>query len=161
MPTLSFADLMSSRAFRMQLFSGIALMLIAFPIGYFASDRKPPLVFDASESSIIPPSAQGGEQITVLWRVTELRRTCPGTVRRVLFDPDRGVQLAIYDTESSANLGAVQDGFLHKTFMLPKVIQKGEIGYRADLCYACNPLQRLIPALRICYSTPDLKFKIL
>jgi hypothetical protein len=85
-------------------------------------------------------------------------RTCAGLIRRQLFDPHTGVILADYDAvPAQAEPPGFTYGYLNKTFLLPRNIQTGWMGYRASLEYWCNPLQRIWP-LR--YVTPALNFKV-
>jgi hypothetical protein len=154
-------ELWSFRSFRLRIFMAIAPTLFAVIVGYFAMDRTRPYVFHEDGSAIIPPSGHGGDQITVVWRVTQFR-TCPGTVERQLIDPDTSAVVANYDPSPAAINGVdVGGGYLRKTFALPRVIQKGWIEYQAKLNYQCNWLQAWFPnAFGIKYTTPKLLFKV-
>ena len=154
-------ELWGFKSFRARIFMLILPTLIAVLFGYFAMDRTRPYVFHEDGSAIIPPSGHGGDQITVVWRVTHTR-TCPGTVERHLIDPDTGAILTAYDPAPAVVNGVdVGGGYLRKTFALPKLIQKGWIQYQAKLNYNCNWLQRLFPdAFGIKYTTPKLLFKV-
>jgi hypothetical protein len=148
--------LLHSRLFRVLLSFACLISAFGGVTTYMAFDTTPPYEFIGSESLVVPPSAYGGDQITVKWKV-KFNRVCTGSMRRILFDPDTNVVLAVYDTEPVAGIYALEDGYLNKTFRLPTVIQKGWIGYRAELHYRCNFLQRFFP---LNVTTPDLHFKI-
>ena len=154
-------ELWTFRSFRARIFMAIVPTLFAVVFGYFAMDRTQPYIFHEDGSAIIPPSGHGGDQITVVWRVTYVRQ-CTGIVERLLTDPDTGVVIANYDPSPAALNGVdVGGGYLRKTFSLPKVLQKGWIGYHAKLTYTCNWLQRAFPeAFGIKYMTPKLLFKV-
>jgi hypothetical protein len=148
--------LLHSRVFQALLAFMLMLAGVGGALTYMAFDNEPPYDFVGQESFVVPPEAYGGDQITVKWKV-KFHRTCTGTMRRVLFDPNTNVVLAIYDTEPVAGSYALEAGYLNKTFRLPLVIQKGWVGYRAEVHYKCNPLQRFFP---LNVTTPDLLFKI-
>jgi hypothetical protein len=155
-----FKELWTERSFRLQVVGGFLLMAMTMPLAMWAFDTEEPLKFDAEKSLIIPAEAHGGDQMLVMWALKQPpRKGCTGEVRRKLVDPTTKVLIAAYDIEKSG--GVFQGGYLKKTFMLPTAAPKGWIAYKSDLCYACNPLQQLISAARICYSTPDLLFKVL
>jgi len=154
-------ELWSFRSFRARIFMAILPTAFAIGFGYLAMDNVHPYDFHQEESSIIPPSGHGGDVITVVWKVTH-RRTCPGTVERQLVDPDTGVIIGAYDPSPAALNGEpVGQSYLRKTFALPKVLQKGWIGYAAKLVYTCNWLQSAFPdTFGIKYTTPTLYFKV-
>jgi hypothetical protein len=156
---MNFAELWAVRGFRLNIIGGIILMLIGSPIVYMAFDRVHPYEFLAEGSAILPPEAEGGDQVTVYWKV-KYNRTCTGSVRRVLFDPTTKVETQ-YSLENAAiPSNSLREGYLRKTFLLPRDLAPGWWGYRSDLCYICNPLQDFVTAARVCYSTPDLFFKV-
>lgn len=154
-------ELWAFKSFRLRIFMTILPTLLAIIVGYFAMDRERPYIFHKEGSAIIPPSGHGGDQITVVWKVT-FNRQCSGLVERQLVDPDTGVIIGAYDPSPAAYNGVdVGGNYLRKTFALPKVLQKGWIGYQADLTYTCNWVQALFPgAFAIRYKTPRLLFKV-
>lgn len=158
---MSWRSLWASRPFRMQFFVGLALMVLVAVGSSWAFDTRHPLEFDGENSFIVPTVAMGGDQMLVVWAFKNPpRKGCVGEVRRSLIDPDTKVVIASYDREPAAAGDGFSGDTLKKTFALPKIIPKGWTAYKADLCYACNPLQRLITAARICYSTPELLFRV-
>lgn len=155
-------ELWSFKSFRLRIFMAIAPTLLAMIVGYFAMDRTRPYEFIVEESSIVPPSGKGGDQITVVWAVKETRRAaCPGIVERKLVDPQTNAIIAAYEPSLAALNGEPDGKFLRKTFLLPRGLQRGWIGYQADLTYTCNWLQVLFPgAFAIRYKTPKLLFNV-
>jgi hypothetical protein len=146
-----------SRSFRFLFALAVTAMVVLSVTTYMLFDNTPPYVFIPEESRIVPSQASGGDFVTVKWKV-HVNRACKGNLRRILFDPKTKVFLATYDNEAVAvAVGQLQNGYLNKTFLLPRVIQKGPIGYRAELHYRCNVLQNFFP-LNI--TTPDLFFEI-
>lgn len=157
-PLAELRELWSFKSFRARIFMAIVPTAIALVIGHFATDRHRPYDFHVRESYIIPPRGVEGQDMSVHWRVTQ-RRSCPGTVERQLVDPNTGVIVAAYNPEP-AEEGMVTDGWLHKTFKVPRDIQAGNIAYQSKLTYQCNWLQVLMPALAIRYTTPRLIFTV-
>ena len=154
-------ELLRERSFRLQVAAGLILMSISLPLTMWVFDTEQPVVFDGQSSFIIPNIANSGDQMLVMWALTKPpRKGCTGEVRRMLIDPETKVLIAAYDVEKSG--GTYAQGYLRKTFKLPTDMpRKGWIAYKSDLCYACNPLQEVFTAARICYSTPELLFKVL
>ena len=137
---------------------GIVLMVFAGAIVFMWFDTVPPFEFDASQSKIIPQIAESGMQIRVDWKV-KVNRLCPGSNTRELFDPITKVRLAIYDpVPTAANTALEGDNHLIRTFLLPRRIAKGPIGYRAHLFYRCNWLQQFFP---LELDTPELFFELI
>ena len=134
---------------------------IASGLGWLAfmmADNEPPYEYDAERSFIVPSKAHDGEQVTVMWKLKTVNRICPGSNRRVLFDPTTRVILASYDPTPAAVSESIKDGYLNRTFLLPRALPAGLIGYRANVCYECNPFQRFIKPL--CVATPELFFSV-
>lgn len=129
-------------------------------VAFMAADNQPPYVYDEANSYIVPSVAAEGQRITVKWRLLRVNRVCPGSTRRVLFDPRTGVILATYDPTLAVVSASIKDGYLNRTFLLPAgdVLPVGEIGYRSTVCYECNPFQEFIKPL--CVTTPDLRFLV-
>ena len=151
-----FSELWTVRAFRLNFIGGVILMLMASSLTYIIFDTQPPYTYIVKESGIIPPTAKGGDQVIVMWRVI-FHRSCPGSNQRILFDPVTKVILASYDPAPAATTVSLRDGYLNRTFLLPKNIQPGWVGYRAVVTYQCNFLQRFWPLV---VTTPDLFFKV-
>lgn len=149
-------ELWSVRVFRLNFIGGVILMLLASPIAYMAFDTQPPYTYIVNESVVLPPTAKGGEQVTVMWKVI-FHRSCPGSSQRILFDPTTKVILASYDPSPAATTSSLKNGYLNRTFLLPKSMQPGWVGYRATISYQCNFLQRFWPLVT---TTPDLFFKV-
>ncbi|HEX2558401.1 MAG TPA: hypothetical protein VHK86_08790, partial [Nitrososphaera sp.] len=127
-------------------------------IAFMAADNQPPYEYDAENSFIIPSVADDGDQIRVMWKITKVNRICPGSNRRVLFDPKTGAHIATYDPTPAAFSDSLRDGYLNRAFQLPRQLPSGPIGYRATVCYECNPFQKFLKPL--CVTTPDLFFTI-
>ena len=129
----------------------------AFVFAWF--DTTPPYEFDVENSYILPYRAEEGMQIRVVWKIKKLNRYCPGTNTRQLFDPVTKVKLAIYDPVEVASRYEVDNTqtYLIRTFLLPKELLPGKIGYRATQSYVCNPLQHFRPLV---VTTPDLFFEV-
>lgn len=150
-------NLFGSMAFRALFIISLIVAIIVGPLTYWAFDNRRPYEFIGDESFIIPAEAHGNDQMLVKWKV-RFNRLCPGLIRRQLYDPHTGVILAIYDPQpASPEPPPYREGYLNKTFLLPRNIQTGWIGYRSSLEMWCNPLQRIWP-LR--YDTPSLFFKV-
>lgn len=137
--------------------SVIASSLLGW-IAFMAADNQPPYEYDVENSYIIPYYAKDGSQITVRWRLKNVNRICPGSNRRVLFDPITKVVIATYDPTPAALSDSVKDGYLNRTFLLPQSLPEGRTGYRATVCYECNPFQKYVRAL--CITTPDIFFNV-
>lgn len=142
---------------RWQMTIGVILCGLFAWAAFMAADTMPPYEYDVENSYIIPSKAHDGDQITVMWKLKKVNRLCPGSNSRILFDPKTRVQLATYDPTPAAISDSIKDGYLNRTFLLPRALPDGEIGYRADVCYICNPLQRIFP---LCISTPELYFRV-
>jgi len=137
---------------------GCALMGFTGSIAFMWFDTTPPYEFDASQSKIIPSEAEAGMQIRVDWKV-KVNRVCGGMNTRELFDPVTKVRIAIYDPIATASIEELEKGEQHliRTFLLPRRMSKGPVGYRAHLQYKCNWLQNFFP---IEVTTPDLFFEL-
>lgn len=148
------------RELRWQMVFGAIMAGLFGWIAYMAADTTPPYEFDAANSYIVPSTAHDGDQITVKWKLSKINRVCLGSNRRVLFDPKTRVILAAYDPTPAAISESIVDGYLNRTFLLPRgALPEGQIGYRANVCYECNPLQRYFKPL--CISTPELFFRVI
>lgn len=158
-------ELWTFKSFRARIFLAAFPTAIAFFFGHLASDRDRPYEFIKEKSYILPPSGRGGDTVTVVWRVN-YTRTCPGFVERRLIDPQTDAIIAAYDPSPTANsvtrVNTTDPPIteLRKTFALPKVLQKGTIGYKAKLTYHCNWLQAVWPLFAIKYETPTLLFTV-
>lgn len=138
---------------------GVVLMIITGTLAFMWFDTTPPYEFDAGQSYVVPNKAEEGMQIRVVWKVKKLNRFCPGTNLRTLFDPVTKVKLAIYDpVPVAARFELGEDSFLVRTFLLPKELMAGKVGYRATQIYVCNPLQHIWPLV---VTTPDLFFEVI
>ena len=145
------------RLTKLRWFFGCVLMCVTGIFVFMWFDTTPPYEFDASQSEIIPKKVEAGMQIRVDWKV-KVNRICKGTNVRELFDPLTKARLAIYDPVLTASDTALEgDDHLIRTFLLPRQIASGPIGYRAHLLYKCNWLQNFFP-LEI--DTPDLFFEL-
>ncbi|HJS08960.1 hypothetical protein GGQ85_003550 [Nitrobacter vulgaris] len=136
-------------------------ILIAFLAGsvvFMAFDTTPPYEYDENASFVVPSPANDGDQVTVKWRLKKVNRECPGIAQRVLFDPKTKIILANYDPIPAATSESVRDGYLNRTFALPRGLPSGPIAYRAEVCYGCNPLQQFVKPL--CVPTPNLIFAV-
>lgn len=136
---------------------GILLCGMSAWVAYMIADVEPPYVYYGEESYIIPSSAEKGEQMVVHWKVKQ-NRYCPGYTVRQLFDPKTTAIIATYDTAQMAPVNSVSpEGYLIRTFTLPRAISSGRTGYRTVVCFSCNPLRRLVP---VCEMSPYLYFNI-
>jgi hypothetical protein len=152
---MTLQNLWQSWAFRAMLALSFMVTLFVSPLVYWSLDTMPPFVYLAEGSDVIPDPATGGQQIIARWKV-KYNRSCPGLVRRQLFDPRTNVIIALYDP-APASEGRPPGDQLNKTFLLPHQMQTGKVGYRARLEYHCNPLQLLFPLI---LETPNLYFTI-
>lgn len=148
------------RAFRVQFFTGLFLMILAIPLAYLATDKTVPYEYDLKGSWIKPPEFNDvlGQQMTIHWSIIP-NRVCPGTVHRIIVDTRSGV-LTAFDPVPTNDLIRVTDRVLERTFFLPPGMAPGDKVFRANLEFSCNWLQRLVPILRVRYTTPDLPFKV-
>lgn len=148
------AEIRSQRWF---LIVGSVITFATAAVVFMWFDTTPPFEYDVKESQIVPQVAEGGMQIRVDWKV-KVNRVCPGTNVRELFDPVTKSRLAFYDPVPTASDSAIDDdGHLIRTFLLPRRISKGPVGYRAHLSYQCNWLQRFFP---LELETPELFFEL-
>lgn len=135
------------------------MMFITAAVVFMWFDTTPPYVFDVSQSYIVPNRAEEGMQIRVVWKVKKLNRFCPGTNTRVLFDPVTKARIAIYDPVAVASPYELDDNTeLIRTFLLPRQMETGKVGYRASQAYNCNWLQHFFPLIVV---TPDLFFEVI
>lgn len=159
---MTLLELFKIPALRILLGISLLVSAVSATAAFMLADTEAPYIYHADKSFILPEFAEGGDQMTVYWRVT-INRRCEGFTQRVLFDPRTGVILATYDAapmvpKTNIVSEIAGDGpYSVRTFLLPQVIQKGKIGYRSAVCYSCNPLRRLIP---VCTFTPDLFFEV-
>jgi len=144
--------------FRKQFVIGAFLAAIIGWVAYMIADNAPPYEFDGLASVIVPPKAYGGDQITVRWKIKRINRVCPGTTERILFDPNTKIIIANYDKTSAAAEESLKDGYLNRTFALPRELPAGPIAYRANICYQCNAFQAFIRPM--CKTTPTLLFEV-
>ncbi len=128
-----------------------ALLFVGLP-GYFAFDNEPPYTY--LDGEVFPDPAPEASQVTVRWTL-KVNRICPGAVQRQLID-SRGIAHT-YDAAPAATAASVRDGYLFRTFMLPQNMPTGATRYRANVCFACNPLQFFYP---LCKTTPELTFTL-
>jgi len=137
---------------------GFTLMWLTSVVVFMWFDTTPPYEFDVSQSLITPQRVESGMAIRVDWKV-KVFRICPGTNTRELFDPVTKTRLTIYDPIPTASENSLERGDQHliRTFLLPRRISSGKVGYRAHLQYKCNWIQRFFP---IELDTPDLFFEI-
>jgi hypothetical protein len=144
---------------RWQLVIGTILCGLCAWVAFMVADTTPPYEYDIERSFIVPSRAHDGDQITVRWALAKVNRICPGSNRRVLFDPKTHVILASYDPTPAAVSESIQNGYLNRTFLLPRgVLPSGKVGYRANVCYECNLFQKFIKPL--CVATPNLFFQV-
>jgi hypothetical protein len=144
---------------RWQLAIGLVMSTLLGWVVFMAADNTHPYEYDVENSFIVPSKAADGDQITVMWKIKKINRTCLGANTRVLFDPKTKVILASYDPTPAALSESIQHGYLNRTFQLPRsVLPPGRIGYRATVCYECNLFQKL--AKPLCVKTPELFFEI-
>ena len=138
--------------------AGVGIACVTGWLAFMAADNQPPYEYDAANSYIVPSIANDGDQLTVRWKI-KVNRICPGSNSRVLFDRQTGVVLASYDPTPAAVSASIKDGYLNRTFLLPRgALPSGEIGYRATVCYQCNLLQKFVKPL--CVTTPELTFRV-
>jgi hypothetical protein len=151
------ANLFASPTFKVLFFISMVLAVLLMPVTYWALDNQRPYIFDGAESYILPNPATGNDQMIVAWKV-KVHRQCEGLIRRELFDPRTQVVLSLYDAQPThIHTLPLGDQYYNRTFLLPKMIQTGRIGYRSKLEYYCNPLQRIWP---IQYTSPELFFEV-
>jgi hypothetical protein len=153
-------ELWGVKSFRARIFFAIVPTVMAMAFGALATDRTRPYDFILSESYIHPASGKGGTQVVVNWKVHSNRsHVCPGTIERVIIDPETGVVLATY-TPTMANSQMPLDGWIRNTFLMPHNMKPGVVGYRSKLAYTCNWFQALFPSFAIHYESPTLLFTI-
>lgn len=144
---------------RWQLAIGLVMSSLLGWVVFMAADNTAPYEYDAENSYIVPSKVSDGDHITVMWRIKKVNRFCPGATNRVLFDPQTKVILTSYDTTPAALSESLKDGYLNRTFQLPRsLLPPGRIGYRAKVCYECNLFQKL--AKPLCVTTPELFFDV-
>lgn len=147
------------RELKWQVIIGTILSGLFAWVAFMVADNEPPYEYDVGKSYIVPSVAHDGDQITVIWKLNKINRVCPGSNRRILFDPKTHVILASYDPTPAAVSESITDGHLNRTFLLPRgALPSGPIGYRANVCYECNLFQRFIKPL--CIATPELFFSV-
>lgn len=138
--------------------AGVLAGILLGSFVFMAFDNTPPYLYDVDKSYVVPSPAREGDQITVKWRIKEIRQICPGSVQRLLIDTKTGIIVAAYDPTPAATSESIQDGYLNRTFALPRSLPTGKLAYRANVCYQCNAFQKLIKPL--CTSTPTLYFEL-
>lgn len=144
---------------RWQLAIGVFVSSLLGWVAFMMADNTPPYVYDAERSYIKPSVVDDGDQVTVMWSIKKVNRICPGASVRTLFDPKTKVILASYDPSPAAISSSLVNGYLNRTFQLPRsLLPPGPIGYRATVCYECNLFQKL--AKPLCVTTPDLFFEV-
>lgn len=120
-------------------------------------DNEKPYTYYVRESYAIPSPAHEGESLTVCWKIRIKNRLCPGTNRRILFDPESRAAFTSYDPVPLAQSHDIRGDLLCRSFALPRrVLPTGPVGYRAHLSLRCNPLQYIWP---LEFDTPDLLFQ--
>jgi hypothetical protein len=96
--------------FRRQIFFGVVLAAGFGWLAFMVADTAPPYEYDVERSYIVPSKAHDGDQITVMWKLAKINRICPGSNRRILFDPRTRVILASYDPTPAAVSESIHDG---------------------------------------------------
>lgn len=130
---------------------------IVVPITYWLMDRTPPYVYKRVEVS--PPVVQPGGEIAITFTVDQLRTSCSaGSVYREFKEGATG-RLLIIDPIQRAAAPVIVDGKFTRIARLPATIEPGEVIYRGQVCYSCNPLQSWF-RWPICASTPEVKFRV-
>lgn len=134
------------------------LYLIALGVGAWIGwmafiDVQP--AYEYLHGEIVPDPAPQGGQVSLPWTI-KVNRLCPGNVLRVLYDADTGEMVAAYDRTPSSISVQKDSARLVKSFQLPRGLPP-RIRYTANVCFECNPLQKLWP---ICVQTPDLFFSV-
>jgi hypothetical protein len=130
------------------------------PLTHWITDDEAPYKYIVEQSSIRPPDPDDGGQITAVWAVEPVKRLCPASSRRQVFDPKSGAVLASYDAVPVLQTTQIGDTQIVKTFMLPKraLPYDERLGYRSMICFECNPYQQYVKAN--CKLTPSLYFRV-
>ena len=134
----------------------IYLTIVFGAFGFMLADNQPPYVYDVSQSYVKPNPTIPGHQVEVFWKLKKINRICPGSNVRTIVDERTGASFSYDATPAMATI-KFGDDHLSRTFLLPDGISTGRKIYRANLEYACNPLQRFWP-LKV--QTPDLHFEV-
>lgn len=119
-------------------------------------DNEPPYSYDASQSFVLPDPAPQGATVTVSWKLTNIRRECPGSVQRVFRNMDTGALVTTLDTTPMSRAIKRGDARLPRSFELPPGLPP-VVGYSAEVCAQCNLLQRAFP---MCFKTPEIIFRV-
>jgi hypothetical protein len=138
---------------KMFFFGGI--LCLSLWIGWMFADNEPPYVYDVAGSHMFPDPAPQGSMVTIDWKLSAVRRTCPGSVQRFFRDLSTGNIAATLDTTELSRVVRVGDNRLPRSFQLPPGLPRN-VGYSALGCFECNLLQHFWP---LCVMTPELAFR--
>ena len=132
----------------------VAAVSVSASVYWMATDTQPPFLLISAH--IVPDNPRPGDEIAVAWNV-KVNRVCDGTVERRIVD-SHGVMWA-YSPVASVRPDQIQAGHpLLRPFRLPEHISSGPAFYSAELCYACNPLQRIWGPF--CIRTMSVPFNV-
>lgn len=125
-------------------------------LGVMYLDTQRPLVYDVSESFIVPDPAPQGAMVTINWKIAKVNRICPGTIQRSFVDKATGQVVATLDTTPVSRATREGDDHLPRSFQLPPDLP-AVVGYSGNVCFQCNVLQHLFP---LCIKTPEIVFHV-
>lgn len=145
---------------------------IVVPSGWWLMDRDQPYVREAGEVVAAAPDRCGlpddtpaglypGSCVGVEWKIKSLR-ACPASepfnVHRILIDSvGEGARHSLPATGSIYGRTS-PGGDLSRYFVIPKDMPSGPARYSSSVCFACNPLQRVM--FPICVDKPELAFTL-
>lgn len=142
------------------------------PVLWMAMDREPPFVRASGEITAEEPSKCGlssdaprtlspGGCAQVSWKILPLKNCSPVSefnVTRTLVD-SRGDRHSLPSTRSHYKEASPrgETSELTRYFVIPLNMPVGRTTYDSDACFACNPVQKLLP---VCVTRPDIQFDI-
>lgn len=135
-----------------------ALGIVA-PIAWMALDRTPP--YTRTEGVMVPDDPTPGDFVAIRWKLN-VRKVCPPATekniyrsivtasgRNIKFEPIIG-----YIGGSRKELNRTE---ITREFQIPNTVEAGSAIYRAEACFACNPIHHFFP---VCVTAPEVPFTI-
>lgn len=127
--------------------AAVIVILSAFwsgVVGFWASDRTPPLTVLAIE--VLNSPVKAGDDLKVRWIVDRYDQ-CASTVDRVIVDEQK-VVYTLEDIDYRAGMGHVGSDIVITATTVPQQAGAGPAKYRVTVAYRCNPVHRVWPIVR-------------
>lgn len=141
---------------RAPILAAVTAILLLVPVIWMLMDNTPP--YSYTKIDIAPVPAVSGEDIYITFHVESHRNSCGAGLVYREFKEASG-KLHVYDPILRSRAPILQDGKFTRIAELPFNLAPGQVMYRGNGCYFCNPLQRWL-RWPICVPTPEVPFTV-